>query len=93
MNLLRAGQRLRACARQKPSSGRFQSGLSGPISRLALQAAQDPVAVLLARHEQSTGLFKSGLGSSPYRSTAAVLDATSARSLRFLHHSLAVWSG
>ncbi len=50
-----------------------------------LRSGQRPSA--FARHEQSTALFKSGLGSSPYRSTAAVLDATSARSLRFLHHS------
>jgi hypothetical protein len=57
----------------------------GLISRLALQAALGQEAQPLARHKQSSGLLVPGLGSSPYESTAVVLDVTSGRSRRFLH--------
>ena len=55
--------------------------LRNPISRLC--PGQE--ARSFARHKQSSGLFVSGLSSSPYGSTAAVLDATSGCSRRFLH--------
>src|SRR5688572_30998081 len=40
-------------------------GAGLPLALLALQAAQGLVALLLARHGQSTGLSVSGLASSP----------------------------